>query len=109
MLLILSNNPEDWRGVISALKMLHYWLNVINRFNYLSGKVSPWSLCNSEGIPQTGIIISNSDLPTVIPIALLQGKASTQCENIQIITKIIYILEVVAFGQSPIAIPQRVP
>ena len=48
----------------------------------------PWSLCNSVGIPQTGIILFNNNVPKAI--ALLHGKASTQCENIQIITGYIY-------------------
>ena len=48
----------------------------------------PQSLCNSEGVPQVGIIFSNNNLPTVKAIALLHGKASTQCENMQIITKL---------------------
>lgn len=48
----------------------------------------PWSWCNSKGILQTGVILSNSNLPTVKAVAVLHGKASTQCEIIQIITKI---------------------
>ena len=49
------------------------------------------------------IILVNNNLPKAL--ALLQGKTSSQRENIQIITRYVYILEMVAFGQSQIAIP----
>ena len=48
----------------------------------------PPSLCNLEGIPHTGNILFNNNLPKTV--TLLQGKASIQCENIQIITRYIY-------------------
>ena len=40
-----------------------------------------------EGIPQIGIILSSNNLPIVKAGAVLHGKASTSCNNIQITTK----------------------
>ena len=74
--------------MVLLVKMLHYWPNITNRLNYLSSEMSSRSLCDSVRIPQIRIILSDSCLPTAKAIALLQGRASTQRENVQTVTKI---------------------
>ena len=74
--------------MISAVRMLYYWSNITNGFNYLCSKVGASITSKPENIPQTGIIFSNSHLPTDKAITLLQGKASTQVKTIHISTKI---------------------
>lgn len=67
--------------------MLHHWPNLSSGFNDLSSKIGTLVSMQLKGIPQTVIILSSSNLPTVKVIALLQGNASTQCENRHTITR----------------------
>ena len=68
--------------MVSTVEMLQYWPNITNRFEFPSHCVTQEEFLKQE------FILFNNNLPKAI--ALLQGKASKQCENIQIITRYIY-------------------
>ena len=89
---------DNWVFFAPWIKMLHYWPMLQIDLIICLTKLAPNSLCNSGGIPQTGIIFSNKNLTK--SIALLQGKVWTQYKKIQIITREIYVLEMVAFENN---------
>ena len=67
--------------MIGTVKMLHYHPNLTSRFNDWSSKIGFLVTMKLKGIPQTGTVLFNSNLPTVKAVALLQGNTSIQCEK----------------------------
>lgn len=67
--------------MIGTVKMLHYQPHLTTRFNDWSSKIGFLVTVKLKGIPQTGTVLFNSNLPTVKAVALLQGDTSIQCEK----------------------------
>lgn len=67
--------------MIGTVKMLHYQPSLTSRFNDWSSKIGFLVTVKLKGIPQTGTVLFNSNLPTVKAVALLQGDTSIQCEK----------------------------
>ena len=68
--------------MVSTVEMLQYLPNITDRFEFPSHCVILEEFLKQE------FILFNNNLPKAI--ALLQGKASKENENIQIITRYIY-------------------
>ena len=67
--------------MIGTVKMLHYQPNLTSRFNDWSSKIGFLATMQLKGIPPSGTVLFNSNLPTVKAVALLQGNTSIQCEK----------------------------